>query len=151
MKYLPFLIVSLIKQVSARVFDALARQFTVRPTSRARFLDENCHQLTDIQTKLRPTTQRGRSPATFDLRSQVAGEVPVTALSVALAVASSACRSVGRKSQFSSRLEINSRSVGLTVHSSAGVSRNSPLTYRPTEYPVNAGAVRRVCPILELI
>jgi len=49
----------------------------------------------------------------------------VTALPVASAIASSECRSL---LQFSSRNQ-PARSVGLTVHSSVGVSRNSALTY----------------------
>jgi len=69
LKYLPFLIVSLTKQVSARFLDTPAQQCTVRPTSRARFLNVNCDQLTDMHTRLRPTPQAGRSPATFDFVS----------------------------------------------------------------------------------
>ena len=56
-------------------------------------------------------------PSTFDLRW------PVTTLSVASAVALSVCRSVGHNS----RLEINSRAM--LAWQSAGVSRNSALTY----------------------
>jgi len=84
----------------------------------ARFLDDNCDKLTDKRTGLRRTTEKWRSP-----RSRW----PVTAMSLASAVALSACRSVYR----SSRLEISS-SVDLRVHDSAAVSRNSALTYRPT-------------------
>ena len=52
----------------------------------------------------------------------------MTALPVASAIASSECRSL---LQFSSRNQ-PARSVGLTVHSSVGVSRNSALTYTTT-------------------
>ena len=42
------LIVSLTKQANARFLDALPEQFTVRPTSRGRFFDENCDKLTEL-------------------------------------------------------------------------------------------------------
>ena len=88
---------------SARFCDAPAQWFTLGPTSCVWFLDKKCDQLTDMQTRLRPTPQAGRSVATFDLRW------PVTALSVSSALASSACWSVGRIS----RLEINSRTLSV--------------------------------------
>jgi len=102
----------LTKQVSARFLDARAQQFTVRPTSRARFLDENCDQLIDIQTWLwRPPEHGDHRPlSTFGLRW------PVTALPVASAMSVSLSR-------FSSRNQL-ARSEHYQ-----GVSRNSALTY----------------------
>ena len=103
LKYLTFLIVSLTKQVSTRFLDAPAQQFSVRPTSHTRFLNVNCNQLTDMHTRLQPTPQTQRSPATFDLQSQVAGDHSVCGVG-----RSFICMSVSL-SQFSSR--INSRAL----------------------------------------
>ena len=61
LKYLPFIIDCIADyQISAHFLDAPTQQFTVRLTSRARFLDENRDQLTDTQMRLRPTPQAGR-------------------------------------------------------------------------------------------
>jgi len=69
LKYLPFLIVSLTEQVSARFLDAPAQQFTdvgltvnsLSGRHRALGFSQNCDQLTDMQTRLRRTPQAGRS------------------------------------------------------------------------------------------
>ena len=63
--------------------------------------------------------QAERSPATFDLRAQVAGDRCGAGRSLV-------CMSASLL-RFSSRNQLV-RSVGLTVHPSAEVSRNSALT-----------------------
>jgi len=96
---------------SARFCDAPAQWFTLGPTSCAWFLDKKCDQLTDMQTRLRPTPQAGRSVATFDLRW------PVTALSV---VSLGLVCMLVSWSHFSSRNQL-AHSVGLTMHFCVGI------------------------------
>ena len=90
-----------------------------QPISRARFLDQNCDKLTDVQTRRRRTIQKRRSQA---CRSQVACDCRFCGVRLCRV-----CMSVSL-SQFWSRNQL-ALSIALTVHYSPAVSRNRALTY----------------------